>query len=127
MVLVLLAATAVLLTGAFSAPAPTPDAGTVSGEVVDHTSFACPDEPAGRRVRTSVALGLAPLPSDVRPPSGGEVRQGPVDSTGRPVDVRRGALTEVSADGGPRGGRHRRARGGTVRVALATSGPAASA
>ena len=100
-VLVLLAATAVLLTGAFSAPAPTPDAGTVSGEVVDHTSFACPDEPAGRRVRTSVALGLAPLPSDVRPPSGGEVRQGPVDSTGRPVDVRRGALTEVSADGGP--------------------------
>jgi hypothetical protein len=99
--LVLLAAAAVLLTGAFAAPAPQDDAATASGAVVDHTALACPDEPARRGDTTSVDLGLARLPSDVTLPPGGEVRAGAVDSAGRPVDVRRGALTRVSADGGP--------------------------
>ncbi len=48
---------------------PTPDAGTVSGEVVDHTTFACPDEPAGRRVQDVGRPG--PGPAAVR-------RQAPV-------------------------------------------------
>ena len=99
--LFLLAAAAVTLTGALGAPAPTERAGAADGRVVDHTTLACPDQPAARRVTTSVQLGLAPTPSDVTPPGGGEVRQGPVHSTGRPVDVRRGALTSVSAEGGP--------------------------
>ena len=90
-----------LLTGALSATPPKEVAGTVSGSVVDHTTLACPDEPAARRATTSVDLGLAPAPSDVTPPSGGEVRQGPVDADGRPVELPRGEVVRVPADGGP--------------------------
>jgi hypothetical protein len=100
-VVVLLATAAVLLTGALSASPSRKVAGTASGSIVDHTTFACPDQPAGRRVTTAVDLGLAPTPSDVTPPSGGEIRQGPVDADGKPVDLSRGDVTRVTSDGGP--------------------------
>ena len=100
-VLVVLAAVALLLTGALSATPPRDQTSTASGGIVDHTTFACPDEPAGRQVTATVDLGLAATPSGVAPPAGGEITQGPVDAEGRPVDVPRGGVTSVPADGGP--------------------------
>lgn len=72
-----------------------------TGALVNHTTFACPDATAARGTGSSVGLGLAPTPADVRPPSGGSVTQGPVTSDGRPVDVRRGSVVDVRPDGGP--------------------------
>ena len=100
-VLVVLAAVALLLTGALSASPPVDRTSTVSGGIVDHTTFACPDEPAGRQVTAAVHLGLAGTPSGVTPPAGGTITQGPVDAEGRAVDVPRGGVTSVPVDGGP--------------------------
>ncbi len=100
-VLVLLAVAALLLTGALSAD-PEPDAAaTASGALVDHTTFACPDQPTAKKAGATTDLGLAPAPSGVTPPSGGAITAGPVDATGRPVDVARGSLSRVASDGGP--------------------------
>ncbi|MEO5711827.1 MAG: DUF5719 family protein [Nocardioidaceae bacterium] len=99
--LVLLAAVALLITGALGATPQPDDATTASGGVVDHTTFACPDQPAGRRDSVTTDLGLARSPSDVTPPSGGALTAGSVDSTGRSVDLARGSLSRVSSDGGP--------------------------
>ena len=104
-VLLALAGVALLLTGRHSA-APRADGGvgvgpTAGGGVVDHTTLACPDQPAGRRESVTTDLGLARTTPDVTPPSGGAVTVGPVDATGRPVDLARGRLSRVSSDGGP--------------------------
>jgi hypothetical protein len=100
-VLVLLALVGAGLT-AVSAGTGTPTtAGTVTGALVDRTTFACPDLTSTRGTTTSVGLGLAPAPSDVQPADGGSVTQGPVTSEGRPVDVRRGSAVGVAPDGGP--------------------------
>lgn len=100
-VLVLLALVGAGLT-AVSAGTGTPTtAGTVTGALVDRTTFACPDLTATRGTTTSVGLGLAPAPSDVKPADGGTVTQGPVTSDGRPVDVRRGSVVDLAPDGGP--------------------------
>jgi len=91
-VLVLLALVGAGLT-ALSGGAGTATVGAATtGALVNHTTFACPDATAARGTGSSVALGLAPAPADVRPPSGGSVTQGPVTSDGRPVDVRRGSV-----------------------------------
>ena len=100
-VLVLLALVGAGLT-AVSAGTGTPTtAGAVTGALVDRTTFACPDLTATRGTTTSVGLGLAPAPSDVKPADGGTVTQGPVTSDGRPVDVRRGSVVDLAPDGGP--------------------------
>lgn len=100
-VMLALAAVALLLTSTFAAAPRSQDATTASGAVVDHTTFACPDQPAGRGDRVTTHLGLARLPSEVTTPPGGAVTAGPVDATGRRVDITRGGLSRVSADGGP--------------------------
>ncbi len=103
-VVVVLALAALLLIGPADEDTTTGTTGTsatTTGAVVDQTTFACPDEPTRRRTETTVGLGLAPAPSDVSPPAGGEVTQGPTTSDGKPVDVPRGSLVDVPADGGP--------------------------
>ena len=100
-VLVLLALVGAGLT-AVSAGSGTPaPAGTVTGALVDRTTFACPDVPATRGTTTSVGIGLAPAPSGVQPADDGSVTQGPVTSEGRRVDVRRGSAVHVRPAGGP--------------------------
>lgn len=100
-VMVLLALAAVLLTFPPEASTSSGRAGAATGGVVDHTTFACPDQDAGKRVDTTVRLGLAPTPEGVTLPDGGDVRQGPVASEGRSVDVPRGSVVDLPADGGP--------------------------
>ena len=104
-VLVLLALVGAGLTALSGGGDPAPVGATTTGTLVDHTTFACPDLPAARGTTSSVGLGLAPAPADVQPPGGGSVTQGPVtsaaDSDGRPVDVRRGSVVGLRADGGP--------------------------
>jgi hypothetical protein len=100
-VVVLLAAAAVLLTLPPSTPGLTGTGATTAGALVDHTAFACPDQDPGKRVDAAVRLGLVPATAGQQPSAGGSVRQGPVSSGGRPVDVARGRLVDVPGTGGP--------------------------
>lgn len=103
LVVVLLAAAAVLLTVPPGTPgsAASGASATRAGALVDHTAFACPDQPPGKRVDAAARLGLAPAAEGQPPASGGSVRQGPAGSVGQPVDVPRGGLVDVPGVGGP--------------------------
>ena len=100
-VLVLLALVGAGLTAVSAGSGASAPAGTVTGALVDRTTFACPDVPATRGTTTSVGIALAPAPSGVQPADGGSVTQGPVTSEGRRVDVRRGSAVPVRPTGGP--------------------------
>lgn len=69
-----------------------------SGEVVTRTVLRCPDYDARGGVATAVRVGLAP--TDERLASG-RVGRDAVGEAPRPVDVPRGALVDLSSDGGP--------------------------
>lgn len=65
---------------------------SASGQLVTRTQLGCPDHSSGRRVDTSVRLGLVPGPGLG---SGGRVR------SGAGVELTRGRLVTVPSAGGP--------------------------
>lgn len=96
-VLVLAATAAVLLTRP-AAPS-TPAAPPSVGRLVSSTALACPDQPPGSGVSTTLRVGLAPgLPGVHR---SGTVETGPVSGGSTARALSRGSLVTVPADGGP--------------------------
>jgi hypothetical protein len=101
LVLVVLAGLAVLLTTPARVEEPGRAGVRSAGALVEHTVFACPDEPPARGVDTTVAVGLAATPG-ASPAADGTVREGPLDEVpGSPLEITRGELVGVDADGGP--------------------------
>ena len=125
---VLLALGAVLLVSPPDSAMPTARV-TATDRLVERTVLACPDLAAADRDPASVRLGLAPSSAGLRLPDTGPVRQGPVTSTGPQVDLARGRVVRMTAEGMPAvdasggaaaglfGFRTDRARGRTMAIA----------